>query len=316
MMLFHSNQLSLTGTEIALYDYAFYTREFFNYEPIIVSNRNNNLNSLEKFKGEFDVYLYDDFKEVQSLVDKRGIEYSYFIKSGEYDGKVLENTKNLIHSVFQVNEPHGDVYAYVSEWLSYKVSGGKCPFVPHIIDINKYNTQETLRSVLGIKETDLVFGYYGGVDAFNINFVREFIFKISETCNDIYFIFMNIPPFINSDKVIFLKGSVEISDKVKFINTCDACLHARIEGETFGLTIAEFSSLNKPVITYNDVYGNGGKAHLHILKDKGFFYKNEKDLEVVIKNFRDFKNKYSDWDCYKDYNPKNVMDKFKNVFIR
>lgn len=41
---------------------------------------------------------------------------------------------------------------------------------------------------------------------------------------------------------------ISIYEKTTFINTCDAMLWARHDGETFGLAIGEFSSKNKPVI--------------------------------------------------------------------
>ena len=40
---FHSNQLGVRGTEIALYDYAFYNREILGNDSIIISDRNNDL---------------------------------------------------------------------------------------------------------------------------------------------------------------------------------------------------------------------------------------------------------------------------------
>ena len=43
---------------------------------------------------------------------------------------------------------------------------------------------------------------------------------------------------------------VEPELKVSFINTCDCMIHARTDGETFGLAIAEFSTLNKPIISH------------------------------------------------------------------
>ena len=40
---FHTNQMCLRGTEIAIYDYAKYNREFLNNESIIFCNANNEL---------------------------------------------------------------------------------------------------------------------------------------------------------------------------------------------------------------------------------------------------------------------------------
>ena len=61
-----------------------------------------------------------------------------------------------------------------------------------------------------------------------------------------------------------LEKIIDKHKKVKFINTCDAMLWARSGGETFGLSIAEFSIKNKPVFCA-DV---GSRAHMSFLKNK------------------------------------------------
>ena len=61
---------------------------------------------------------------------------------------------------------------------------------------------------------------------------------------------MNITPFEKSlSNIIYLPPTYSIKRKIEFINTCDGCLHARNMGESFGLTLAEFSVKNKPIIT-------------------------------------------------------------------
>ena len=61
---FHSNQLGIRGTEVALYDYALGNRDILGNESIIISDANADLTSLDKFKTQFPVYLYNDFSEV------------------------------------------------------------------------------------------------------------------------------------------------------------------------------------------------------------------------------------------------------------
>lgn len=48
-----------------------------------------------------------------------------------------------------------------------------------------------------------------------------------------------------------------------FIRTCDAMLHARMSGETFGLAIAEFSAHNRPVLT-SSVHHDHHMARSHL----------------------------------------------------
>ena len=52
-----------------------------------------------------------------------------------------------------------------------------------------------------------------------------------------------------------------------------------------------------------------------ILGDKALYYVNEAELLDILETFD--KNKYigKDLNCYKEYTPTKVMDKFKKVFI-
>jgi hypothetical protein len=132
---FHSNQLGIRGTEIALYDYALGNRDILGNESIIISDANSDLSTLDKFRLQFPVFLYNEFSEVEELILRENVDAVYFIKSGDNDGKVVKGAKNLIHAVFQVNDPHGDVYAYVSEWLANAMSNNQLPNVPHMVNL-------------------------------------------------------------------------------------------------------------------------------------------------------------------------------------
>lgn len=314
---FHSNQLGLRGVEVALYDYALYNEEILGNKSLIISDANSDLQALEKFKNRFDVVLYQDFKEVIAEVDTRKIDIVYYQKAGNYDGKIVPNAKNVVHSVFQLHQPHGEVYGYISKWLANKMSGGNLPYVPYIVDILKYDHEQNYRKFFNIPKEATVFGYYGGADSFNIDFVKRAVIDIAKKRKDIYFLFMNSDHFGEVlDNVIFLEGTTDFDKKIGFINTCDACIHARNGGESFGLTVAEFSSKNKPVITtsYCTVALND-LAHLDMLGDKAILYNNYEDLIQILNNFQDIKNTKENWNCYSIYNPNEVMYQFKNVFL-
>lgn len=68
---------------------------------------------------------------------------------------------------------------------------------------------------------------------------------------------------------------IHLDAKVGFINTCDAMLQARVQGETFGLGIAEFLLRDKPVIASMDGID---KNHLEMLGDRGLFYREPVEL--------------------------------------
>jgi hypothetical protein len=302
---FHSNQLGIRGTEVALYDYALGNRDILGNESIIISDVNSDLTSLEKFKSQFPVYLYNNFSEVENIINQEQVDSIYYIKAGFNDGKLVNNAKNLVHAVFKYKEPHGEVYAYISEWLSNEMSNGELPYIPHMVNLPKHNLN--YKSMLGF-EGKLIFGWYGG-DNFEIPFARQAVIDIAKKRNDIIFLFMNSSPFTNEPNIIFINSTYDLDEKVAFINTCDAMVHARERGETFGLTIAEFSSKNKPIITYRD---SPERNHNIVLGDKGLYYSNYQELYNILDNFIITPGEYN---CYQDFTPEKVMDKFKKVFL-
>jgi CDP-glycerol glycerophosphotransferase (TagB/SpsB family) len=87
-------------------------------------------------------------------------------------------------------------------------------------------------------------------------------------------------------------------------------IHARERGETFGLSIAEFSTLKKPIITYSK---SPERNHLDILGDKGFYYSNYEELYEILLRYDGSKS--IGYNCYGDFTPKEVMKKFKEVFL-
>lgn len=314
---FHSNQLGLRGVEVALYDYALYNEELLGNKSLIISDKNSDLAAYDKFKNRFEVLLYSDFKQVTGFVDKHNIDVMYYQKAGSNDGKLVTGIKNVVHSVFQLHQPHGDVYAYISKWLANHMSNGTLPFVPYIVDILKYDHQEDYREFLNIPKDATVFGYYGGKDSFNIDFAKRAVVEVAKSNKNTYFVFMNSDAFCSGlDNVIFLEGTSDFEKKIGFINTCDACLHARNGGESFGLTVAEFSIKNKPVVTtsYCTVALND-LAHLDMLGDKAVLYQDYDSLTRILTNFKDIKTTRTDWNAYNIYNPGAVMEQFKNIFL-
>ena len=86
---------------------------------------------------------------------------------------------------------------------------------------------------------------------------------------------------IEHKNIIYIPGNSDMVFKRKFINTCDALIHARVSGETFGLTCGEFAICNKPIITFGL---SKSKNHLDILKDKCLIFNNYNDIYDILKN--------------------------------
>jgi hypothetical protein len=312
-ILFHENQLCLRGTSVALYDYARYNEEILGNTSYIVFDKNSRWNdppAIDKFTKRFadKVISYTQFTEVNYICDKYNIDVFYIIKSGEIDGK-LSNRKNCVHTVFQTYQPHGNVYAYVSEWLSQKMSDGKNPYVPHIVSLPEPNNN--LRQLMGIPDDAIVFGRYGGKDQFDLPFVKEAIFEFLNQNKNVYFVFINTIPFGNHSRIKYYDHLVDLQDKSNFINSCNAMIHARSMGESFGLSICEFLHGNKPVLAWE---GGHDKHHTWLISPE-FLYKDKQDLlekmnKICLREI-DFNFKKS----VEKFSPVNVMNKFKEVFL-
>ena len=312
---FHTNSLSFRGAEIAVFDYAFHNQTLLQNESIIFYKASsiNESSVIQKFSKHFKLLSYQDNYHLARLADQEKIDLLYFIKSGERDGDLISNVPCVVHAVFPTKseEFHGDKLAFVSKWLAKEYSNGKVPFVPHMIELPDINGD--LRDELSIPKDATVLACYGGQDSFNLSFVHETILKVLDNRKDLFFLFMNIAPFAQQERLLFLPGSTDINFKVRFINTADGMIHARGIGESFGLACGEFSIKNKPVITYAM---SPQRSHIEILDTKAIMYKGKKDLEQILLAFTPKVQNSQSWDAYsKDFSSISIMEKFEKVFI-
>jgi hypothetical protein len=316
-IVFHANQLSLRGTEVALYDYAYFNELLLGNESIIVYQRNNANNHPEvmrKFETRFPTHAYGEFAEVDDVIREYNAALMYCIKSGTRDGILSKRVPTMVHAVFPTRESefHGASFAFVSEWLSLICSNGRAPAVPHILQLP--HISGNLREELRIPASATVFACYGGADSFDIAFVKEVIPEVLARRRDVYFVFLNIRKFIDSDKVLFLPPTTDVAFKVRFINTADAMLHARRRGESFGLSCGEFSMKNKPIFTYGK---SPERNHLYVLGRKAMVYSGPRSLMRLLLTFDRGDAGKKSWDCYSGkFAPETVMRLFDQHLIQ
>ena len=65
---FHSNQLCLRGTEVALFNYAKYNEEILGNKSVIFTSPNTNLDALPKFQERFEVKLLNFWEYENYLI--------------------------------------------------------------------------------------------------------------------------------------------------------------------------------------------------------------------------------------------------------
>ena len=269
------------------------------------------MEAYDKFKERFEVVILDWCNYEQYLIDNN-FDYLYFIKMGNNDGYCLETIPCLIHAVFRYNYPHGYKYFYVSDWLAkdqgYNPETHSLPHICEKLPQSEYNFREKNR----IPTNATVFGGYGGSTEFNIESVKNAIREIVKTRDDVYFIFMNFTPFADHPQIKFFPGNYDLKEKSAFVDACDAMIHARSGGETFGLAISEFALSNKPIITYGL---SGENSHLEILKQRSIIYNGYEDVLDIFQNLSKYVI-YNDYDLpYKQFSPEIIMDKFNRILL-
>lgn len=220
----------------------------------------------------------------------------------------------LLHAVFDADMKSQRPLARCAR-ISTAVKGDDIPVVSLLVRPPPLTTGADLRTELSIPQDAPVFGSYGGKDSFNIEFAIEVIKDIASYRKDIYFLFMNINAFLhtNMPNIICVPGTADIEYKGRFVQACDAMIHARSMGETFGLACAEFSTANRPVITCASM---GDQEHSRILGTKGLFYTDANSLASLILGFDRNAALARKWNAYDDFLPENVMNTFNKVFVQ
>ena len=325
---FFTRQFTERGCDNALYDYANYNELILNNKSYIIcftTETQKKINfpegriGYERFKNRFKIIEINIIDEMRDIIKTYNLDFFYTITDGIaepniykfYDKTIWGTCKTIKHCVFNTHSNEADYNISVSQFLNSRYSTHLL-VIPHIVTVSE--TNENLRKELNIPEDAIVIGRHGGYNSFDTQYVKDEIIRYinnSEKSKNTYFLFLGTEKFIDNPKVIHLDTSVDLIYKTKFINTCNAMIHASNGGETFGMAISEFSIKNKPVITCDC----GNKEHTRILGDKCIIYRNSNDLKYIFDNINYFINSRSDWNAYSYYNAKNIMKIFhENIF--
>ena len=315
------------GTEVAIYDYAKYNEELLHNKSFIICFTQEKQNSMgldfptervsyDKFASRFPVIEINDINEMENVIRDHSLSFFYTLTYGgandiyQFENKnIWGSCKTIKHAVFYTtSQESADFYISISEKLNEKY-GTSIPVIPHMVDLPACD--EDLREELKIPSDALVFGRYGGNNSFDISFVHEAIAEFLSVDSNAYFLFMNTEPFLAHPRVTYLDKNIDLTFKVKFINTCDAMIHARQIGETYGLSIAEFSSKNKPVFTCPC----GDLEHVKILGDKAILYTTKEELVEYFAHARILLQNINEWNAYQYYCPRNIMNLFKTYIF-
>lgn len=129
---------------------------------------------------------------------------------------------------------------------------------------------------------------------------------------DLWFVFVNTKRFIDHERVLFLPAIFDPQDKADFIGSCDGMIHARKIGESFGLAMAEFLALDKPVICWK---GGADRHHAAMQPDPELMYGSEGDLLRILRTFGPRPSDGSRRRAVAGFAPEPDMRRFADVFL-
>jgi len=310
---FYIQTLSCRGAAQQILDYAKFNQEILGNESVIVQSAHTDDDVVRMVAKQFKVLTISALSAQNQFA--ADFDVFYAVKAGMKEPPHIDTTKHVVHAVFQFHDPHGDVYAYISEWLSdWMVACGypRQPWVPLMVNLPKPNPEAAaiVRNNLGISKDQYVYGRLGALETFDLPFVQQAIIDTVNARDDIVFVFPNTKPFYEHKNIIHTPQILEKQMKSDYIEMCDAMINGREQGESFGLANAEFLSLDKPVLAWED---GKDRNHIRMLQPFGTLY-NEGNVLKMIQNLDKPKMNYAA--AVAEYTPEKVMKKFEQVFLK
>ena len=321
---FFSKHFCERGTDKTTFDYADYNETILGNKSYIICFNEYVIRKYgfastkdfvkKKYFDRFEVFEISNISEIREILKEKRIKHFYVQSHGFHidifkfnNDYIWQDCKTIYHCAFGPMVRQGSSERCIVGSYLNKRFLKNLPVLPPIV--RPYKNMGNLRNQLKIPYDAIVIGRHGGKETFDIKFVKDAIRKVIKTNQSIYFLFLNTERFVDNERVIFL-DPVDDDGLALFIGTCDAMIHARLDGETFGLAPAEFSAANKPVITY---LKSKDKEHLTILKDKAITYKNENELIAIFMNLKNILATSNSWNAYQDFEPEKIMSIFAKI---
>jgi hypothetical protein len=330
-LCFHINEPNGRGDSVSTHAYAHYAETLLGHRskillPLQAWRNEKNNRTLRWLEERFEVRAYSaegsyGGPDLQRLAAASDCDILYLPKrAGKRDAPAYPESfgsvPTAVHCAFAGHDPHGEAYAYISSSLATRRG---MEYVPYIIEAPSEpcgSTHTLLRQRMHIPANATVFGRHGGWTSFDIPFLGEVIREAVQKFPSVHFVFLNTHPFATLERIHFLPQTMDPEAKHEFICSCDAMIHGRKIGETFGHAVAEFSVRNKPVLTHA---GQGlsyrDRHHIQVLGHRGFYYSSPAELHQLFERFITQGVEPGDYNAYRAFSPEAVMKKFDRVFL-
>ena len=312
-MLFHSSELGWRGVPVSTYSYAEAFERVVGGQAFISSFKYppEDSGSAPKFEARFGgrtLYLRQPAQagveavtaDLHSYLVTNGIRALYTQQNGaparpggDMQVQVVLSPKPngaamLVHAVFDGTAPMPFYRAYttISEVIPHDPA--ITPTVHYIAYMNESHADAPgLWDELRIPSDATVICRHGGYDTFDMQYVRSAVCAHARANPSTYFVLQNTKPECEGGipNIIHLGPNADLYYKRRFLNSCNACIHGRSEGETFGLAVAECSLAGLPVFIHANARTDAN-FHVKTLGSEGLLYGD--DEASVLQQLRAF----------------------------
>lgn len=315
---FYTGQLGLRGTDQFCWNLAHYSEQLLGHRSFILTperpgnGRDVTPESAARFRERFHVELVGTGAPLDAAADRLSLDAVYIAKWGRNDGITTARVPCIVHAIFACREPHGDLYLAISDHMARQAPVPP-PVLPFIVALPAPTGR--LRPALGIPPGAFVFARHGGWQQFDVPFVQQAVREVAAALPAVWFLFMHTAPFMpEAANVRFLPGSSDPQARADFVGAADAMVHGRSDGETFGLACAEFSLMNKPVVTTP----LGDQAHVDILGPGCLVGRDAAQVAALMRRLVAAGPALAagSWDAYARFTPGAVCSVFQGLLTR
>jgi glycosyltransferase involved in cell wall biosynthesis len=286
----HSNQLGMGGTEKCMQYLLEYLKGAghdcwcMHDRRLTVRMEGSREGLIKELLGEDRVLAYSSEEEFFRNINSIRPEIFHAHRSGRPEFPLVPRIKEFVGRIVETNVFGGrdnfaglDMTLYVSKTLQR--SGRGLMRRKHVLPnpVKKPVNGRDLRARLGIGPAVFVMGRIGRPEDKIFDPISLKALKILEDdgLKDILYLVQSPPPQMigmasemGLKKVMFIKEPIVSDEETsEFYNTIDVLAHARRDGETFGLNIAEAMIHGKPVVSHFSRIAN---AHSDLVQACGY----------------------------------------------
>jgi hypothetical protein len=322
--ILHSNQFSERGDSSNAMEVSALLAEHGASEVSLMFDREDGRNSVERIDEAralgLSIRAYGGMTEFRrELRAAQPTHFYNFTAGGLTDSNYSKNWPHrwrfgdyvvLNHVVFRKYEPHGDIYAYISDWLhewALKAHASAQEGMALALARRLQSPSRTTNVVIGslplavsvtpgdaaafrranhLPEDAFVLGRIGGADQFDDPVARAAVSEWVRSSSDRYFVAVNTPSFGSHPQNRFLPQQDRKGVR-DFFSATNAQINGRLMGESFGLSIVEGLTLGVPTIAPNLCRNSRmDQHHIRVLGPQGWLYCNENDVLSLLSSFQ------------------------------